>query len=91
MSIITRDQVDMLSRLYREREELQKDRERSDINFWASIVNEFCGGTGTRSSVVNALGGKGELAAIMFQAASKKFEKRQQEIDQEIIDHGGHP
>lgn len=88
---ITREQVETLNRLYERRAELQRARERADRNFWIGVANEVFGGTGTRSSVLNAIGGTGEFSALMAQALAERVEQMQRNIDAEIEQNGGTP
>lgn len=83
--------VDALYRLYGQRQDIQRQRENATRNFWLGIVNEFAQGTGTRSSVVNALGGNGAVADMLMVAASNRFEALEQQLDKQITDLGGTP
>lgn len=88
---ITKDQVETLGRLYREREEIQKVRDIATRNFWIGVANEMFSGTGTRSAVVGGLGGTADFASLMANACAEEFEDLQKRIDAAIVENGGQP
>lgn len=89
---ITREQVETLDRLYRKRHDIQKAREyASDRHLWIGIADREFGGTGTRSSILNAVGGTADFIALMTRALNEHFEMKQRNLDAEIEQNGGTP
>lgn len=89
---VTRQQAEKLTQLYSERQEVQKARDlAADRNFWLGIATDAFKGTGTRSIVLDELGGAGEFASLMLRVVPARFEEIQQALDAEISENGGQP
>jgi hypothetical protein len=84
--------VEELASLYGKRVDLQKCKEHAlQHNFWVGVATDAFGGTGTRSSVLNAIGGTGEFVALMKRSVCEHIEAKQQAIDAQIVKLGGEP
>lgn len=88
---LTREAVVKLAALYQKRADLQKLRETANLSFWGNLVNEAFGGTGTRSSVCNGVGGAVALVHLFNRAVDEKLLALMIDIDNQIIDLGGEP
>lgn len=89
--MVDRATVAQLERLYTERDDLGRAKNELQHNFWVGIVNDSFRGTGTRASVMNAVGGTQTLIDIFHAATVAKIDALQEEITAKIEELGGQP
>jgi hypothetical protein len=86
----SRDQVNRLAELWRERDNLNKVREDAvSRNFWLGVVNEAFSGTGSRSSLASAIGGNGDLASVFMAAVTEEIDQLLEANKELLIEAGG--
>lgn len=90
---ITMSQVEKLARLYEQRKDLQKAREyAAEQNFWLGVLDDAFRGTGgTRSFVMERMGGRADFVALLSRSVVNRFEEMQRHLDVEIEQNGGQP
>lgn len=90
MSIITRQAVDELARLYEKRETLQHFKEAAaDLALWSALANGLLSTDTTLSKIMYACGGTAAFADFAHIAIPRQIEEVRSAIDKEITALGG--